>query len=46
MRYFITFACYGDICTATETGSVDRLHNLPRVDCWSPTHNAPQLNAS
>ena len=29
MRYFITFACYGDHLHGNESGSVDRSHNLP-----------------
>lgn len=28
MRYFITFACYGEHLHGQESGSVDRLHNL------------------
>ena len=29
MRYFITFACYGEHLHGDESGSVDRRHNLP-----------------
>ena len=29
MRYFITFACYGEHLHGDESGSVDRHHNLP-----------------
>jgi REP element-mobilizing transposase RayT len=29
MTYFITFACYGCHLHGVESGSVDRLHNLP-----------------
>jgi REP element-mobilizing transposase RayT len=29
MTYFITFACYGGHLHGVESGSVDRLHNLP-----------------
>jgi len=29
MRYFITFACYGEHLRGDESGSVDRRHNLP-----------------
>lgn len=29
MSYFITFTCYGTRLHGNETGSVDRLHNLP-----------------
>ena len=29
MSYFITFTCYGTRLHGDETGSVDRLHNLP-----------------
>ncbi len=29
MRYFITFACYGNHLHGNESGSVDRSHNLP-----------------
>jgi REP element-mobilizing transposase RayT len=29
MRYFLTFACYGEHLHGGESGSVDRRHNLP-----------------
>lgn len=29
MRYFITFACYGEHLHGDESGSVDRRHNVP-----------------
>src|ERR1700679_1420892 len=32
MRYFITFACYGAHLHGSETGSVDRNHNVPDRD--------------